>query len=94
MYEGVVAACGLAQGMDFPATVAPFILRGVTLAGVNSVLVPRERRERAWELLSRELAPAALEAMIEEITLAQAIARAPDVLAGKIRGRLVVDVNR
>jgi acrylyl-CoA reductase (NADPH) len=92
--EGVVAACGLAQGMDFPATVAPFILRGVTLAGVNSVLVPRERRERAWELLSRELAPAALESMIEEITLAQAIARAPDVIAGKIRGRLVVDVNR
>ena len=92
--EGVVAACGLAQGMDFPATVAPFILRGVTLAGVNSVLVPRERRERAWELLSRELDPAALETMIEEITLAQAIARAPDVIAGKIRGRLVVDVNR
>ena len=92
--EGVVAACGLAQGMDFPATVAPFILRGVTLAGVNSVLVPRERRERAWELLSRELDPGALESMIEEITLAQAIARAPDVLAGKIRGRLVVDVNR
>jgi len=92
--EGVVAACGLAQGMDFPATVAPFILRGVTLAGVNSVLVPRERRERAWELLSRELDPAALESMIEEITLAQAIARAPDVIAGKIRGRLVVDVNR
>jgi acrylyl-CoA reductase (NADPH) len=92
--EGVVAACGLAQGMDFPATVAPFILRGVTLAGVNSVLVPRERRERAWALLSKELAPAALEAMIEEITLAQAITRAPDVIAGKIRGRLVVDVNR
>ena len=92
--EGVVAACGLAQGMDFPATVAPFILRGVTLAGVNSVLVPRERRERAWELLSRELDTAALESMIEEITLAQAIARAPDVIAGKIRGRLVVDVNR
>jgi putative YhdH/YhfP family quinone oxidoreductase len=92
--EGVVAACGLAQGMDFPATVAPFILRGVTLAGVNSVLVPRERRERAWELLSRELVPAALESMIEEITLAQAITRAPDVIAGRVRGRLVVDVNR
>lgn len=92
--EGVVAACGLAQGMDFPATVAPFILRGVTLAGVNSVLVPRERRERAWQLLSRELDPAALESMIEEITLAQAITRAPEVIAGKIRGRLIVDVNR
>lgn len=94
MTEGVVAACGLAQGMDFPSTVAPFILRAVTLAGVNSVTVPRERRERAWDLLSRELAPDALESMIEEITLAQAITRAPDVIAGRIRGRLVVDVNR
>lgn len=92
--EGVVAACGLAQGMDFPVTVAPFILRGVTLAGVNSVYVPLERRHKAWELLSRELDPAKLESMIEDIGLAQSIARAPDVLAGKIRGRLVVDVNR
>jgi putative YhdH/YhfP family quinone oxidoreductase len=92
--EGVVAACGLAQGMDFPVTVAPFILRGVTLAGVNSVYVPLERRRKAWELLARELDPAKLESMVEEIGLAQAIDRAPDVLAGKIRGRLVVDVNR
>jgi acrylyl-CoA reductase (NADPH) len=93
-FEGVVAACGLAQGMDFPVTVAPFILRGVTLAGVNSVQVPRERRERAWELLARELAPATLDGLTEEIALAEAIARAPEVLAGRIRGRLVVDVNR
>jgi acrylyl-CoA reductase (NADPH) len=92
--EGVVAACGLAQGMDFPVTVAPFILRGVTLAGVNSVYVPLERRHRAWELLAQELDPAKLESMIEEIGLAQAIDRAPDVLGGKIRGRLVVDVNK
>ena len=62
--EGVVAACGLAQGMDFPVTVAPFILRGVTLRGINSVYAAREKRERAWELLSRELDPAALESMI------------------------------
>jgi len=93
MSEGVVAACGLAQGMDFPVTVAPFILRGVTLAGVNSVHVPLERRRKAWELLARELDPAKLESMTAEIGLAQAIERAPDVLAGKIRGRLVVDVN-
>ena len=92
--EGVVAACGLAQGMDFPVTVAPFILRGVILAGVNSVFVPIERRQKAWELLAKELEPAKLESMVEEIGLAQSLERAPDVLAGKIRGRLVVDVNK
>jgi acrylyl-CoA reductase (NADPH) len=92
--EGVVAACGLAQGMDFPVTVAPFILRGVILAGVNSVFVPIERRRRAWELLAKELEPAKLESMLEEIGLAQSLERAPEVLAGKIRGRLVVDVNK
>ena len=91
--EGVVAACGLAQGMDFPVTVAPFILRGVILAGVNSVFVPMERRRKAWELLAKELDAAKLESMVEEIGLAQALERAPDVLAGKVRGRLVVDVN-
>jgi len=92
--EGVVAACGLAQGMDFPVTVAPFILRGVTLAGINSVMVPIARREKAWDLLAKDLDPAKLESMTEEIALAQAVERAPDVLAGKVRGRLVVDVNR
>jgi len=92
--EGVVAACGLAQGMDFPVTVAPFILRGVTLRGINSVYAIRAHRERAWDHLARELDHDALESMSAEIGLAQAIARAPDVLAGKVRGRLVVDVNR
>ena len=92
--EGVVTACGLAQGMDFPVTVAPFILRGVVLVGINSVTAPRERRERAWDMLSKELAPATLDSMIETISLGHAIERAPDVLAGRIRGRLVVDVNR
>jgi acrylyl-CoA reductase (NADPH) len=92
--EGIVAACGLAQGMDFPVTVAPFILRGVTLRGINSVYAIRERRERAWHHLSRELDAATLESMTTEIGLAEAIERAPEVLAGKIRGRLVVDVNR
>ena len=92
--EGVVAACGLAQGMDLPVTVAPFILRGVILAGVNSVFVPMERRRKAWELLAKELDPAKLESMVEEIGLAQSLDRAPDVLAGKIRGRIVVDVNK
>jgi putative YhdH/YhfP family quinone oxidoreductase len=94
MAEGAVAACGLAQGMDFPATVAPFILRGVTLAGVNSVTAPMERRLEAWRRLAKELDRAKLASMITDIGLAEAIAKAPDVIAGKVRGRLVVDVNR
>jgi acrylyl-CoA reductase (NADPH) len=94
MAEGVVAACGLAQGMDFPTTVAPFILRGVTLCGINSVTAPRERRERAWALLAEELDRQKLDAMTSEISLGDAIGRAQDVLDGKVRGRLVVDVNR
>ena len=92
--EGVVTACGLAQGMDFPVTVAPFILRGVTLRGINSVTASRERRQQAWDLLARELDHATLESMVTEIGLNEAVARAPDVIAGKMRGRLVVDVNR
>jgi len=94
MAEGAVAACGLAQGMDFPATVAPFILRGVTLAGVNSVTAPMDRRLEAWRRLAKELDRAKLASTITDIGLADAIAKAPDVIAGKVRGRLVVDVNR
>jgi putative YhdH/YhfP family quinone oxidoreductase len=90
---GVVAACGLAQGMDFPSTVAPFILRGVTLAGINSVYVPSEVRAEAWGRLAK-LDLAKLDAMTEEIGLAEAIVVAPKILAGQVRGRLVVDVNR
>ena len=92
--EGAVAACGLAQGMDLPATVAPFILRGVCLYGVNSVMVPRPRREIAWQRLARDLDSAKLDAMTHEIGLAEAIPAAQDIVAGKVRGRLVVDVNR
>lgn len=94
-YRGTVAACGLAQGMDFPATVAPFILRGVTLAGVDSVMCPRADRLEAWERLGRDLDPAKLEIIgSREIGLAEAIPVAADILAGKVRGRVVVDVNR
>ncbi len=93
-YRGVVAACGLAQGMDFPSTVAPFILRGVTLAGVDSVYCPRPERLEAWQRLARELDPAKLDAITAEIALGEAIAKAPELLAGKVRGRIVVDVNR
>ena len=94
MPNGCVAACGLAQGMDFPSTVAPFILRGVTLAGVNSVYVPSEIRAGAWGRLAKSLDLAKLDAMTEEIALADAIVVAPKILAGQVRGRLVVDVNR
>lgn len=93
-YRGVVAACGLAAGMDLPATVAPFILRGVTLAGVDSVMCPREEREQAWQRLAVEVDVQRLEALSEEIGLARALDVAPDLLAGRVRGRLIVDVNR
>jgi acrylyl-CoA reductase (NADPH) len=93
-YGGIVAACGLAQGMDFPATVAPFILRGVTLAGIDSVMAPHERRVEAWQRIAQDLSTARLASMVKEISLAEALAAAPDVLDGKVRGRLVVDVNR
>jgi acrylyl-CoA reductase (NADPH) len=92
-YGGVVAACGLAQGMDFPTTVAPFILRGVTLAGVDSVMAPTPLREAAWQRLARDLDPALLESMTEEIPLAAAMARAADLMDGKVRGRLVVHIG-
>ena len=92
--NGVVAACGLAQGMDFSSTVAPFILRGVTLAGINSVTTSYEIRSAAWTKLARDLDLAKLEAMTREIALAESLAAAPEILAGKVRGRLVVDVNR
>lgn len=92
-YGGVVAACGLAQGMDFPATVAPFILRGVTLAGVDSVMAPYARRARAWERLARELPSSVIESNTETIALHHAVSTARKLLAGQVRGRVVVDVN-
>lgn len=93
-YGGVVAACGLAAGMDFPATVAPFILRGVTLAGIDSVMRPREDRLRAWSRLATDLDLDKLGSIGAEISLAEALPMATELLAGRIRGRIVVDVNR
>lgn len=93
-YGGTIAACGLAQGMDFPATVAPFILRGVSLLGIDSVLAPVKRRLAAWDRLARDLDPAALEAIAREIALEDVIATAGQLLDGTVRGRIVVDVNR
>ena len=92
-YGGVVAACGLAQGMDFPGTVAPFILRGVTLAGVDSVMAPYARRAKAWDRLAREMPHDLLARNTETIGLADAPAVASRLLAGEVRGRVVVDVN-
>jgi len=93
-YGGVVAACGLAQGMDFPSTVAPFILRGVTLAGIDSVMRPREDRLAAWTRLAETLDTAILDEIAHEIGLGEAIETAAQLIEGKVRGRIVVDVNR
>ena len=92
-YGGVVAACGLAGGMDLPATVAPFILRGVTLAGIDSVMAPREVRIEAWRRLATDLDLSRLAVMTKEVGLAEASPLAAQLLEGKVRGRLVVDVN-
>jgi acrylyl-CoA reductase (NADPH) len=92
-YGGAVAACGLAQGMDLPASVAPFILRGVTLYGIDSVMAPPALRRQAWERLARDLDLGKLAAITRQIGLADAPQAAHDILAGRIRGRVVVDVN-
>ncbi|QYZ69780.1 acrylyl-CoA reductase (NADPH) [Neotabrizicola shimadae] len=92
-YRGTVAACGLAGGMDLPTTVAPFILRGVTLAGVESVMCPKPERLEAWSRLARDLDPAKLEAMAVEVPLADVIDTAPKFLKNEVRGRLIVPVN-
>jgi acrylyl-CoA reductase (NADPH) len=80
--------------MDLPATVAPFILRGVTLAGVDSVYAPLERRRMAWQRLATELRGDVIERNTRVVGLADALALAPDLLAGRVRGRVVVDMNR
>ncbi|MEI7717790.1 MAG: zinc-binding dehydrogenase, partial [Mycobacterium sp.] len=93
-YGGAVAACGLAQGMDFPASVAPFILRGVSLLGIDSVMAPRKPRLAAWERLARDLDVGALDSIARDIGMGEAIAAAGDLMDGAVRGRIVVDVNR
>ena len=92
-YGGTVAACGLAQGMDLPTTVMPFILRGVTLVGVDSVMAPIALRQRAWSRLAQDLNPAVLESMIEEVPLEAAIDKAHALMDGKVRGRVVVRID-
>jgi acrylyl-CoA reductase (NADPH) len=92
--HGAVAACGLAMGMDFPASVAPFILRGVTLYGIDSVYADLPRRQAAWALLARHITPANLAGMAHTIGLGEAVPAAERLLAGGVTGRHVVDVNR
>jgi acrylyl-CoA reductase (NADPH) len=91
-YGGAVAACGLAQGMDLPASVAPFILRGVKLLGVDSVMCPKPRREQAWARLAKDLDMAKLDSLTTHIKLDDVIAAGADIMSGKVRGRIVVDI--
>jgi acrylyl-CoA reductase (NADPH) len=93
-YGGTVAACGLAAGMDLPGSVAPFILRGVTLAGIDSVMCPLPRREEAWRRLARDLDPAKLKLITQTIGLRDVVKAGDEILSGRVRGRVVVDVNR
>ncbi|MDZ3838372.1 MAG: MDR family oxidoreductase [Rhodospirillales bacterium] len=93
-YGGVVTACGLAQGMDLPASVAPFILRAVTLVGIDSVMAPKELRLKAWSRLAADLPVDKLQTMTTEVGLGGVPQVAQDILAGRVRGRVVVDVKR
>jgi acrylyl-CoA reductase (NADPH) len=92
-YGGAVAACGLAGGMDLPTSVAPFILRGVSLLGIDSVMAPLARRRDAWKRLENQLDRAKLAAMTTEIPLSEVIASAPKILSGGVRGRIVVNIG-
>jgi len=91
-WGGIVAACGLAQGPDLPSTVMPFILRGVTLAGIDSVMAPLALREQAWQRLASDLDPKLLDVVAGEIGLDGAIAKAGELLAARVRGRVVVAI--
>jgi len=91
-YGGAIAACGLAAGMDLPSSVAPFILRGVCLLGIDSVMCPLEARKAAWNRLARDLEPKRLAGITQEIGLDQVIGLAPQILAGQVRGRVVVKI--
>jgi acrylyl-CoA reductase (NADPH) len=92
-YGGAIAACGLAAGMDLPGSVAPFILRGVCLLGIDSVMCPLPRRQRAWARLAEDLDKAKLIEITSEIPLSQVIEVAPKILAGQVRGRIVVKIG-
>ena len=92
-YGGAVAACGLAQGMDLPGSVAPFILRGVSLLGIDSVMCPRDKRLEAWRRLGSDLDPGQLSSMTSHVGLKEAREVGERVLKGQVRGRVVVDIG-
>ena len=92
-YGGAVSACGLAQGMDLPLTVLPFILRGISLVGIDSVMAPMNKRERAWSRLSTDLDMKKLNEMVVETTLEEVPTFAEAILAGQVRGRVVVNIS-
>ena len=92
-YEGAVATCGNAQGMDLPTTVAPFILRGVSLLGIGSVMKPRSERLQAWSLLARDLDQTKLAELSQTIGLYKVIQTAGEILEGKVRGRVIVEID-
>lgn len=92
-YGGAVAACGLAQGMDLPTTVAPFILRSVTLAGIESVMTPKAKRAECWARLAKDLDLEKLHAMTETRPIRDAVALAPEIIAGKVKGRVVFEIE-
>ena len=92
-YRGAIAACGLAAGMDLPSSVAPFILRGVCLLGIDSVMCPIDLRQQAWGRLASDLEPAKLADITQEITLDEVIEAGAKVLAGQVRGRMVVKIS-
>ncbi len=93
-YRGAVTACGLAQGADLPGTVMPIILRGVSILGIDSVMCPKGPRMAAWDRLAKDLAPEAIGMIGAEVGLSEAMQAGADIVAGKIRGRVIVDVNR
>ncbi len=93
-YQGVVTACGLAQGMDFPASVAPFILRGITLVGIDSVMRPEADRRAAWQRIAELVDAPPLKQISREIGLSEAVDTAKALMAGHVRGRIIVDTQR
>ena len=92
-YSGIVASCGLAQGLDFPSTVAPFILRGVTLAGIDSVMAPYQKRINAWDFIANHLDNQQLNDLAKIVSLEDCQQVAKEIIAGQIKGRFIVDVN-
>ena len=92
-YRGAIAACGLAAGMDLPSSVAPFILRGVCLLGIDSVMCPLELRKQAWQRLASDLDRSKLAEITHEINLDEVIAAGPRILGGQVRGRIVVKIS-